>query len=42
MAPYLPTSKAHFANAFAVDDAWWQSHGGVIEPRWQTWLESQN
>ena len=42
MTPYLPTTKAHFANAFAVDDAWWESHGVVIEPRWHAWLESQN
>jgi putative spermidine/putrescine transport system substrate-binding protein len=42
MTPYLPTTKAHFANAFAVDDAWWQSHGAAIQPRWQAWLESQN
>jgi putative spermidine/putrescine transport system substrate-binding protein len=42
MAPYLPTTQAHFANAFAVDDAWWLSHGESIAPRWQAWLDSQN
>ena len=42
MAPYLPTTKAHFANAFAVDDAWWLSHGEAVTPHWQAWLESQN
>ena len=38
MTPYLPTTPAHFATAFAVDDAWWQLHGADIEPRWQAWL----
>jgi putative spermidine/putrescine transport system substrate-binding protein len=38
MAPYLPTTKDHFATAFAVDDAWWQRHGPDIDPLWQSWL----
>jgi putative spermidine/putrescine transport system substrate-binding protein len=38
MRPYLPTEPAHFATAFAVDDGWWQAHGGDIAPRWQAWL----
>jgi putative spermidine/putrescine transport system substrate-binding protein len=38
MLPYLPTTPAHFATAFAVDDGWWQLHGAAIEPRWQAWL----
>jgi len=42
MTPYLPTAKAHFANAFPVDDAWWQTHGEEITSRWQAWLESRN
>lgn len=42
MAPYLPTTKTHFVNAFAVDDAWWQSHGETVETRWQAWVESRN
>ena len=42
MAPYLPTAKAHFVNAFAVDEAWWQDHHVEITPRWQAWLDSRN
>ncbi len=38
MTPYLPTTPAHFATAFAVDDEWWQLHGADIAPRWQVWL----
>ena len=41
MAPYLPTAKAHFATAFAIDDEWWQLHGQDIEPLWQGWLALQ-
>ena len=41
MTPYLPTLPAHFATAFAIDDAWWELHGADIEPRWQVWLASQ-
>jgi hypothetical protein len=41
MTPYLPTTPAHFATAFAVDDEWWQLHGADIAPRWQVWLASQ-
>jgi putative spermidine/putrescine transport system substrate-binding protein len=40
MAPYLPTTKAHFATAFAVDDAWWQLHGPDVDPLWRSWLAS--
>lgn len=42
MAPYLPTAKANFVNAFAVDEVWWQNHDAEITPRWQAWLESPN
>jgi len=35
MHPFLPTAPEHFATAFAIDDAWWQSQGGRIAPRWQ-------
>jgi putative spermidine/putrescine transport system substrate-binding protein len=35
MRPFLPT--AHWANAFAVDDAWWRSNGARIDIAWQTW-----
>jgi putative spermidine/putrescine transport system substrate-binding protein len=38
MRPFLPTEPANFATAFAVDDAWWQAHGGEIAPRWQAWV----
>jgi putative spermidine/putrescine transport system substrate-binding protein len=41
MKPYLPTLPAHFSNAFAVDDEWWQLHGADIDPRWQAWLAAQ-
>jgi putative spermidine/putrescine transport system substrate-binding protein len=42
MAPFLPTTKAHFATAFPVDDAWWQRHGVEAQARWQAWLDSHN
>jgi putative spermidine/putrescine transport system substrate-binding protein len=38
MRGFLPTAPAHFATAFAIDDAWWQAHGSEIEPRWRAWL----
>jgi putative spermidine/putrescine transport system substrate-binding protein len=41
MTPYLPTTSAHFATAFAVDDEWWRRHGPDIELRWQAWLAAQ-
>jgi putative spermidine/putrescine transport system substrate-binding protein len=41
MAPFLPTTKAHFVSAFAVDDVWWQRHGVEMEARWQAWLDSR-
>jgi putative spermidine/putrescine transport system substrate-binding protein len=37
MRPFLPTEPANFATAFAVDDGWWQAHGGDIAPRWKAW-----
>jgi putative spermidine/putrescine transport system substrate-binding protein len=40
MSPYLPTTKSHFATAFAVNDAWWQAHGAEVEPLWRSWLAS--
>jgi putative spermidine/putrescine transport system substrate-binding protein len=36
MTPWLPT--AHFHNAFAVDDAWWQAHGASLASRWQAFV----
>ena len=42
MAPFLPTTKAHFATAFPVDDGWWQSHGVEAQARWQAWLDSHD
>ena len=36
MAPFVPTS--HFANAFAVNDGWWLTHGPALEARFQTWM----
>lgn len=41
MTPFLPTTPAHFATTFAIDDEWWQLHGPDIEPRWQIWLAQQ-
>jgi putative spermidine/putrescine transport system substrate-binding protein len=41
MTPFLPTTPANFATAFAIDDEWWQLHGPDIEPRWQVWLAAQ-
>jgi putative spermidine/putrescine transport system substrate-binding protein len=38
MRPFLPTEPAHFATAFAIDDAWWQAHGNAIAPRWRAWV----
>jgi putative spermidine/putrescine transport system substrate-binding protein len=38
MRPFLPTAPENFATAFAVDDAWWQAHGGDIAPRWRAWV----
>jgi putative spermidine/putrescine transport system substrate-binding protein len=37
MAPFLPTTTAHFATAFAVDNAWWRLRGPAIEPLWLSW-----
>ncbi len=37
MRPFLPTEPANFSTAFAVDDAWWHSHGDAIAPRWRSW-----
>src|SRR5215472_9668554 len=42
MAPYLPTTRQHFATAFAIDDAWWAVHGAEIAPLWQAWLKVTN
>lgn len=42
MSPFLPTQKAHFATAFAIDDEWWQLHGSDVEPLWQAWLAMQH
>ena len=39
MRRFLPTAPEHFATAFAVDDAWWQSHGAEIAARWQVWRD---
>jgi putative spermidine/putrescine transport system substrate-binding protein len=37
MRPYLPTEPANFSTAFAVDDAWWRSHGDAIASQWRAW-----
>jgi putative spermidine/putrescine transport system substrate-binding protein len=41
MAPFSPTTKAHFVGAFPIDDGWWQSHGAETQIRWQAWLDSR-
>lgn len=38
MQPWLPTTPQNAKPAFAVDDAWWQSHGAAIAPIWQEWV----
>jgi putative spermidine/putrescine transport system substrate-binding protein len=38
MTPYLPTTREHFATAFAVDDEWWRLHGADVTVLWQAWL----
>ena len=38
MTPYLPTTREHFATAFAIDDEWWRLHGADVETLWQAWL----
>ncbi len=42
MAPFLPTTRAHFATAFPVDDGWWQQHGREAQMRWRAWLDSHD
>jgi putative spermidine/putrescine transport system substrate-binding protein len=37
MRPFLPTEPANFSTAFAVDDAWWRSHGDAIASHWRAW-----
>ena len=36
MQPFLPT--AHFAAAFAVDDAWWRANAARVDIAWRNWL----
>ncbi len=38
MTPFLPTTREHFATAFAVDDEWWRLHGADVGALWQAWL----
>ena len=38
MRPLLPTTPENFHNAFAVDDAWWLSHGPAIASRWREFV----
>lgn len=40
MTPFLPTS--HFADAFAVDDGWWLTHGPALETRFRAWMNVPN
>ena len=42
MEPFLPTARAHFVNAFPVDDEWWLQHGAEIRARWRAWLASND
>ena len=36
MQPFTPT--AHFAAAFAVDDAWWRANAARVDIAWRNWL----
>ena len=38
MKPFLPTTREHFATAFAVDDEWWRLHSADADAPWQAWL----
>jgi putative spermidine/putrescine transport system substrate-binding protein len=38
MMPFLPTTREHFATAFAIDDEWWRLHGADVDAPWQAWL----
>ena len=38
MTPFLPTTREHFATAFAIDDEWWRLHGADVDALWQAWL----
>jgi putative spermidine/putrescine transport system substrate-binding protein len=42
MRPFLPTAPANFATAFAVDDAWWLTHGAPLEARFAAWVAAPN
>jgi putative spermidine/putrescine transport system substrate-binding protein len=42
MRPFLPTTPANFATAFAVDDGWWLTHGAQLEARFQAWAAAPN
>jgi putative spermidine/putrescine transport system substrate-binding protein len=41
MEHHLPTAPQNFATAFAIDDSWWLTHGAVIDPQWEAWLNHQ-
>jgi putative spermidine/putrescine transport system substrate-binding protein len=38
MRPLLPTAPENFRHAFAIDDAWWLSHGAAMASRWQEFV----
>jgi len=38
MRPLLPTTPENFRHAFAVDDAWWLSHGPAVASRWREFV----
>lgn len=40
MAPYLPTTKAHFRKALKFNEGWWRSQKGqLLEKRFADWLK---
>lgn len=38
MRPLLPTTPENFRHAFAVDNAWWLSHGPAVASRWREFV----
>jgi hypothetical protein len=41
MKPFLPTQADHFANALAMNDAFWVQNGAGLEERFAEWVEGR-
>jgi putative spermidine/putrescine transport system substrate-binding protein len=41
MKPFLPTHADHFANALAMNDAFWVQNGAGLEERFAEWVEGR-